>query len=359
MGFINSVWKHKFRIGLIVFIITTFSIIISLIMPKWYKATSTILPPSSPSAQFANFAALSGMNLGSFLGSGTQQSRVLSILKSRSIKEAVVKKFDLVQKYEAENLEKAIESFSGNMSIVIGKEQQISVSISDKDQDLVADMTNYLVHSLDSINIELTNQEGKNVRLFIEKRTKAVIDSLKDLESRLNSYLREHNIISLEDQVSSAVMSAAELKAQIIRKEIELELSIQSNGPESPQTELVQIELQELRDKYQEFFSDIESSQSRLFPNLEEVPEYGTKIEQIKRNIMYYEQIIEYLGPQYERAKIEETKNIPTIQIVDAAVRPVEKSRPKRMKIVLATFIFSFIVSSYYVYFKERYFNIE
>lgn len=359
MGFIKSVWKNKFRIGLIVFVVTSISIGISLLMPKWYKATSTILPPSGPSAQFANFAALSGMNLGSLLGGGAEQTRVLSILKSRSIKEAVVKKFDLIEKYESENLEKAIESFGGNMSIVIGKEQQISVSISDKDQELVADMTHYLVHCLDSINIQLTNQEGKNVRLFIEERTEAVIDSLRDLETRLNSFLRGHNIISLEDQVSSAVMSAAELKSQIIRKEIELELSIRSNGLESPQTELVRIELQELQDKYQEFFSDIESSQNRLFPNLQEVPEYGTKIEEIKRNIMYYEKIIEYLGPQYEQARIEETKNIPTIQIVDAAVRPMEKSRPKRMKIVLATFFFSFIVSAYFVYFKEEYFKSE
>ncbi|MFO7891950.1 MAG: GNVR domain-containing protein [bacterium] len=55
--------------------------------------------------------------------------------------------------------------------------------------------------------------------------------------------------------------------------------------------------------------------------------------------------MLEYLAPQYEQAKIQEMKDVPTIQVIDWATRPEWKSKPKRAYIVILSFLISFMVS--------------
>lgn len=70
----------------------------------------------------------------------------------------------------------------------------------------------------------------------------------------------------------------------------------------------------------------------------------------MQRSIDYYAKLIEYLGPQYEQSKIEEKKDIPTLQILDYAVRPERKAKPKRSLIVIITgFISGILLSSFYI----------
>jgi uncharacterized protein involved in exopolysaccharide biosynthesis len=134
----------------------------------------------------------------------------------------------------------------------------------------------------------------------------------------------------------------------------EIELAVASGTFDENNTVVKQIknELWNLKIKYKEFFT--EDSSDKLMPNFHRIPEVGVKFAKLERQIKYYVKLIEYLGPQYEKAKIDELKNVSTIQIIDRATRPERKDKPKRSRIVLAFFALTALVSSYYAYFKER-----
>ena len=354
LSLIKTAWKFKKKIIAFVTIVTIIAIIISLVLPVWYKSTSVIMPPSNQMQSLGGLSALAGsMNLGGLFGSQAGQQKLLTILKSRTIKEEVALKYDLQKKYDCENIEETIEILDENITIVQGEELQIKVTLYDQNQDTVAEMTNYLVHCLDSLNILLNNRQGRNIKEFVRERLDIVIDSLMTIESELRNFMKKEGIISLEDQISAGVMNAAQIKSKIIMKEIELELANQNLGKSNPKTKLIKLELNRLRNKFDDFFNTQNSTQ-QLFPDFKDVPKLGSKIEQHRRKIQYYEKIIEYLGPEYEKAKIEEARNIPSFQVIDEAVRPAKKAKPRRSVIVISFFMLSVIISVYFVYFKEK-----
>ncbi len=325
---------------------------ISLLFSNWYKATAVILPPSSDNASLGTASLLSNFGLGGFLGGGDDQSRILSIAKSRSLLESVAQKFNFQKVYETENMEETIKILEGNLAIDLHEEMQISISFWDKDQEKVAEITNYIVDCIDSLNIALSTNKAKNNRIFIESRVNDILDSLKYLESEITSFMEEEGILSLTDQVSVSVEKAADLKAQIMTKEIEQTIAKNVLDRTNPKLKQLQTEIKSLKNKYQEFYK--ENSSDKLMPNFNKVPALGIKFTRLQRKTEYYIKLLEYLGPQYESAKIEEAKTIPTIQILDLAVRPEKKDRPKRSRIVLGFFVIALTVSIYYAYFKGR-----
>jgi capsule polysaccharide export protein KpsE/RkpR len=326
---------------------------ISLLFSNWYKGTAVILPPSNDAFNLGGMGIVGSMGLGNLIGGATEdQNKILAILNSNSILEALAKKYDFINRYEVDNMEEAIKALGSNFDVTLKEEMQIAVSFWDKDQDRVAEMTNYIIYALDSLNLALNTKKGRDNRIFIESRINEVIDSLQLLQTKVVKFMKEEGVLSLPEQVKVGVQTAATFKAEIMKKQIELAIAQNSFDDDSHIVIKLKKEIEILQEKYKEFFT--EDPEDKLMPNFKKTPQVGIRFTQLEKEIEYYFKIIEFLGPLYEKAKIDEMKNVPTIQILDKAVRPEKKDRPSRSKFVLISFMLTFIISSYYAYLKDR-----
>lgn len=346
------IWKWKTKIILFVFIITTISIGISLLLPKWYKAQAVILLPQASEGGISPMANILGnLGLSSVLGGNENIFRYLAILKSRTLEENLARHYNLQQRYKTKNMELTLKQLEENLIVEVGDESQIVISLLDKDQDLVAEMTNYIVYSLDSINSVLSVSNARNNRIFMEGRVNGILDSLEYTSKKLADFMEKNSILSLENQIIIGIEQAAILKSEIIKKEVELEVAEKSLSNKNPAINLIKYELISLNRKYQDFINT--SSMGSLIPNFSKVPSLQLQLVKLQRQIEYYSRIIEYLGPLYEQQKFEEAKNIPTLQVLDYAVRPELKDKPKRAIIVIIVFIISGILAVSYVIIKD------
>ena len=342
------IWKRRMFIVIIVLSISIIAAIISLILPKWYKAAVVIMPPVREESRFGALEAnLGAIGMGKIFGGSESHLRLLAILKSRSLLEAMNKKFNFQKRYQTDNLEATLKVLRNNINIKIEDEEQIIVSVLDKDQEMVPDMANYVAICLDSLNISLTTSKARSSREFIEKRIEMVTDSLNRLEIDISKFMHEKGIISITDQMKVAVEKAADFKAELMLKEVELEVKKRILTMDSPEVQSLKRELLVLRSKFSEFYSD--KSSEKLFINFEKIPEVEKEYLQLKRKAEYYTKLLEYLGPQYEQAKIEEARDVPTVQVLDKATRPEKKDKPKRKLIVVMSFILAVGVSIFIV----------
>ena len=76
-----------------------------------------------------------------------------------------------------------------------------------------------------------------------------------------------------------------------------------------------------------------------------------TELRKLNREVEVFNTLFIYLTQQYEDAKIQEAKNTPTIQLLDSAKIPINKSAPKRFLMVTVMVLISFISSSIYFIF--------
>lgn len=63
---------------------------------------------------------------------------------------------------------------------------------------------------------------------------------------------------------------------------------------------------------------------------LNKLPQKAISYLRLYRDVEIYTNILEFELPLYEQAKIQEQKNVPILQIIDAAIPPAKRSFPKR-----------------------------
>jgi len=72
-----------------------------------------------------------------------------------------------------------------------------------------------------------------------------------------------------------------------------------------------------------------------FFPSFDKLPEMALDMARLMRRVKTEEAIYRLLREEYEKARIEEARDTPTVQVLDVAKVPEIRSRPKRAMIVV------------------------
>ncbi len=254
MQLVKIYWQKKWQITGITGFVSIVAIVISLMLPKYYISSATIVANESNSSMSSMMGLASQFGLGGMMGgTGDQVNRYLAILKSSSIKKKAISKFNLMEEYESKTLVDAMTEFSGNYNVMLDEEMQVSFSFVDKSPETSAEVSNYILFCLDSINQTLGNTTGRNKRIFVKKQYDEIMDSLNNLEYRLTRLMEEDNLIILPDQLSISAQQAALLKSEILMKEVERDVLLATLDKEAPLVRQIDIELKGLKEQYQLF----------------------------------------------------------------------------------------------------------
>ncbi|MHA1855128.1 MAG: GumC family protein [Promethearchaeota archaeon] len=363
------IWrKFLFFNSLIICII---ALIFSLLMPRWYTSNATILPPTSEGAQFGLASFIKDLPFGDmgFTGVSGETSIFMAILDSRTLLESVVRKFNLMKIYKEKYLVDAIRCLRSHLSVKINEDETISLTVEagtgwfptrakqQRAQNMAKEMADFILSRLDSINKKIKLEKAKNQRIFIEKRYLQNLADLKNAENKFRDFQDKYGAIALPEQTQAAITAAAELKAAIYSKEVELGVMETYLDKTHPEFIRKKRELEELRLKLNEMkFGDVTSSKTKdIFLPFETIPEMGMKYARLFREVLLQEKLLEFLLPQYEQAKIQEAKNTPTVQVLDKPNLPEKKSRPKRIIVVLLAGIISLFFGIVFILIREHF----
>jgi uncharacterized protein involved in exopolysaccharide biosynthesis len=350
------------------FIVTIGVLIFSLTLDNWYTSKASILPPKKKGGLFGDVAGFStaikdiSKTLGRLGSTSDEAYNYLALLKSRSASERVIKKFDLRKVYEIDDdkpFEDVLKELDNNINFNVEDEGNVSISVQDKDPNRAAKMANFYVEILNEMSINLSTQEARNNRIFIEKRYNQLLLDISAVEDSMKYFSQKYNIYGIEEQTKAAISVAAELKSQIEINQIELDMMKISLEETHPIVIQKQLQVNSMKAKLKEMKFGDDISTTEFFIPFKEIPEVGIKYLRIRRDFEMQTKLMEFLLPIYEQAKIEEQKEIPVVLILDAAVPAEKKSSPKRSLIVLAAFLLSLFFSTSYVLIKNSFSEIK
>ncbi len=338
---------------------------ITLLMPNWYAATASVLPPKRPGGLLSILESGVGSvlknipGLGGRLGGSSEVYSYMAILQSRTAMERVVHKFDLLKVYKIDDnkMEKAIRTLTANCEFDFANEGNITITVYDKEPQRASDMANYFIELLNEISVDLGTREAKNNREFVEKRYQQNLRDLKMAEDSLKAFQQKTGIYALPEQTASAIKAATEMKTEALAKEVEYGLAKRTLGADNPRTQSLQMQMAEINKQLLEMkygASDADQSLS-LFVPFKNIPELGTMYVRLFREFQIQSKLMEYLLPLYEQAKIDEQKDTPVVLVLDKAVPPERKARPKRSLIVLIFMALATLFATTWVFVAEIY----
>jgi tyrosine-protein kinase Etk/Wzc len=336
------------------------ALLISLLIPNKYTATTRILPPqqaqSSAAAMLGQLGALATLG-GKDLGLKNPADLYIGILKSRTIADDLINQFDLKHLYRDKKMADARDDLAKHTTIEAGKDGLISISFEDRDPKRAAQMANAYVDELYKANQRLAITEAAQRRLFYEKQLEAEKEALANAEVDLKKTQEATGLIQLNSQADAIIRSVAALKAQITAKEVQIQGMRTFSTEENPDLVRAQRELSALRSE----MARLENSQSVGGGNIQvptgKVPQLGLEYTRKLREVKYHEQLFEILAKQYEAARIDEGRSASLVQVVDAAVEPDKKSGPLRSLITALAALFGAVLSAIFVLFSVAYRN--
>jgi tyrosine-protein kinase Etk/Wzc len=339
------------------FVAAVIAAIVVLMLPKSYTATARVLPPqqTQPSAtallsQLGGLAAVAG---GASLGLKNPSDIFVAMLKSRTVADAVIEKFDLARVYDEKLLTDMREKLADRTEVTSGRDGVIKIEVEDRDPKRAAAMANEYVAQLERLTFNLAITEGGQRRLFFEKQLIKAKTDLGNAEIALQRFQEKNGIILPEAQANATVAVAAGLRAQVTAKEVQISALRAFATDSNPDLVRTEQELSSLRGQLAKMERDSGKSRGDVLVSIGRAPEVAVEYVQRYRDMKYFETLYEVLAKQYELARIDEARGATVIQVLDRAVEPDKKSGPKRTLIVLITAFSALFVALVAAFFVE------
>ncbi|HEY7750074.1 MAG TPA: Wzz/FepE/Etk N-terminal domain-containing protein [Aestuariivirgaceae bacterium] len=349
--------KHKKLILGLPLAAAVVAAIVTFLMPNIYIATARILPPQQNQSAAAAMLTQLGGQLGVFSGLAggpfgirNPNDLYVGMLKSRTVADSLIDRFELRKVYNEDTYHLARRRLSNNSTITSGKDGIIAIEVEDRDSKRAAALANGYVEELYKLTQSLAVTEASQRRLFFERQLELTRRNLANAETAARQGLEQGGLVVVDAQGRGMVETTARLRGQIAVKEIQISAMRTFAAERNPDLKQARQELEAMKVE----LAKIEGTASgpATVSRSAATPE-GMENLRLLRDVKYHETIFELLAKQYEVAKIDEARDASLIQVLDKAVDPERKSKPRRALIAILTTLAAAFVAVVWAFMTE------
>jgi len=338
--------------------------IVSFLLPVRYEAKIVLMPPAQNSSigsellgQIGGLGSLGSLAslAGGTLGIKNPADMYVALLTSRTIEDAMIRRFNLMDEYHKKRMSDTRKEFERRSSALAGtKDGLIRLTFEDHDPNRAAELANGYVDEFRKLSATLAITEAARRRVFFDQQLQDAKEKLTQAEDAMSKTQQSTGVLQIDSQARSLIESAAILRGQVVAKQVEIEGMRSFATDDNPRLVLakqelaaLQLQLDRVASSHSDNGSDINLSKGR-------VTEAGMEYLRRFRDLKYQETVFELLAKEAEVAKLDEAREGSIVQIVDAAVPPDRKSSPHRALIVAGTTVFAFFVAIFWCWLRKR-----
>lgn len=349
--------SRKWLIAKTTGIFVILGLILALVLPKKYTATSTVMPPEHNNS-FSSMLASQLGGVGGLISLAGGASGLLknpndqyvAMFQSRTVEDATIKDFGLQKEYKQKLLSRTRRVFDHNFK-VNGSEKDgfIHVSVTDRNPQRAAALANGWVDQFRKLSQRLATGAAAQRRAFFETQLNQAKDNLANAEASLKAVQEKTGMIQVGAQTRALIQSSATLQAQIAAKEVQLQALQAFATNQNAQVVETEEELAGLRAQLVKLGGSGSASSASLVLPKGQIPQASIDYANKLREVTYRQTLLEILARQVEMAKLDEAKQGALIQVVDPAVPPDYKSSPHRALIVIVAFVLGILFGIFVV----------
>lgn len=366
IAWLHVLWRRRqflFRTAGIGFAV---SALLVFAIPKRYTSTARLMPPdegpgAGMSLMTAALASKSSSSLGAFgselLGMKTTGDLFIGILESRTAEDDLISKFTLRKVYGVSRWEDARKVLAARTSISEDRKSEIiTIRVTDRSAQRAEQMAQEYITELDSLVVNLNTSAAHRERVFLEGQLGQVRQTLESAEKQFSQFASKNTAIDIQEQGKAMIEAGASLEGELMAAQTELEGLRQIYTDHNVRVREAQARIDELTKQLQKLggksglaTSSAVPDATSLYPPVRQLPLLGVTYADLYRTMKVQETAFEMLTQQYELAKVEEAKEIPSVKILDAADFPERKSFPPRTLIVFLSTLFAFSCAATWV----------
>jgi len=326
----------------------------SFTLPVIYTATAQTLPPQQQQSGLSSM--LSQLPI-SMSGNGLikdQPQLYIGLFKTTVITNRIISLFNLKTHYKRGTLSDTRDALLASVRFTAGKDTIIKIEVDDQNPSLAAQIANAYPEELNKFLQSLTISEASQKRKFFEAQLQQSKQQLTQAEIHFKELQEQSGILRLEEQGHAALAETSALRAQIASKEVEIQALKISATDASPAVKYLQAELDALHQQLNQLENNSNKKDVPSDVNLNKLPLKGMEYIRRYRDLKFQETMYELMIKQYELARIEEARTTQTVQLIDPALIPEKRSRPKRSQVALTSGIFGLFLTFIFTFIRNK-----
>ena len=339
---------------------------IAILIPSRYESTTRLMPPdpaqSQSMAMLASVVGRVGGNLGSLggdlLGMKTSGDLFATVLFSRTVQDDLVNKFDLRRVYGEKRWVDARKELTRRTEVSIDRKSGVlTIRVTDHDPKRASAMAQEYVAELNNVVTQLNTSSAHRERAFLEERLEQVKTELESAEKEFSQFASKNAAIDIKEQGKAMVEATAALEGELIAAQTELQGLRQIYTDHNIRVRTMQARVTELQRQIQKLGGKPEPSagtaesekENDLYPSIRKLPLLGVTYADLYRKTKVEETVFEILTQQFELAKVQEAKELPSAKVLDPPDIPEKKVFPPRTLLTLLGTLLAFALGACWV----------
>jgi tyrosine-protein kinase Etk/Wzc len=343
--------------------------IISYFSARIYEATAIILPITEDSSSsitkglastFLEQFGISGLG-----SSSTTSSDVYgAFLKSNELTGGVLQRYDYfpmmgVSKYGENN---TIKSFAGMVKVTESEDDpSLSVSLQSDDPVFAANLVNSYVKELNKYNLNNSFTSARYLTEYLEKRMEEADMELDQAQMELRKFQEKHSAISISQQAQATLKILGEMQAKVVSLEVDKAAKEKFYRGSHIQIEQLDAQMEALQKNIdqltysQEHSVSVETEGGKIefYIPLNSIPGLNFDESKLLLKTQAKTSVVTLLTTQMEQAKLEEAKDIPTINVLEWANTPTIPVKPNIKLYVILSLVASLFLGIFIIFIME------
>ena len=373
---LRSWWNQRGKALFCVVFITTVVVVASVFQFNTFSSQSQVILPDTgdEGGRLRQLASAMMPGILSDTG-GTTPEYYLEMLKSRRIALKIIKRFDLMQRYEIENIDKAIKVFRGKVSFNKVQDANIvKISYTEaatkrfavirqffdegikEDAQRAAsfsrDVVAAIIEEFNKLVLSLGVTSAERERDFLAKRVDKARGDLDLAEQRLADYKKKRGALAPKPQARATLQTVASLQGRLIDLRASLEATKSVFDVGHPKVLKLKAEIDAIEGQMSKLVNEKGAKESALLGRntaavlmpIYMLPTVEREYAKLLREATVQATLYTALLSQYEQAKIAAVRDVAPLKVLDPPNVPQVKSGPKRaLQCILGAFLAVFL----------------
>jgi uncharacterized protein involved in exopolysaccharide biosynthesis len=346
-------FDHSQRLIRVAIITAVIAALLVLLIPNEYESTARLVPPDNPTANLlSGIAAKMGIGLETAAGTLKNTGSIfVPILKSRTVQDRVINRFDLRRVYRARYYFDARKRLAKNTALSEDRQTGvITLTVTDHNAERSANLCKAYIDELNRLAVELSASTAHRERIFLEDRLNAVKVELDAAARELSEFSSNNVALDIKEQGKAMMEGAAKLEGELIAAQSELKGLEQLYTDENTRVKAMRARVAQL----QRSADELGGNAAKGYPGMRKLPGLGLRYAELYRRVKMQETVYDLLTQQYELAKLQEAKETPVIRVLDNADVPEKKSFPPRTLLILISVVLAVFATMARLYGAEE-----
>jgi capsular polysaccharide transport system permease protein len=353
------------------------SIVFAFLVPSHYKSAVRFVPGENSASSGGssmmgllskalggdNSSTSFGLDAASLLSTRTPGAFYVEVLKSRSVQDRLINRFDLRARYRKSTYFEARKKLAGFTEIEEDKKSGvITLTVTDYEPKMAPQIANAYVDELNRLAVDLNTSSAHRERQFLEERLAGAKQDLARASAALSQFTSKNSMVDPQNEGRAVMDAAAQMQGELIASQTQLKGLQQIYSDDNVRVRTLKARMSELQSQLKKLVGknsdgvaeDSVAGWSAPYPSMHTLPGLGSRYAELYREAKIQEAVYAFVTQQFEMAKIQEAKELPIVRVMDAGVAPEKRSSPIRSLIVAGNVFGAFILACLWVVGKYR-----